>query len=519
MISRKGMSRTDQTAEKTIPMRKRGGKNDDGKERYALQGASSLQDLRGDVENILLLLLLYTLQGVPMGLAASVPLLLQERGASYSQQSIFSLVSWPFSLKLLWAPIVDSCYDARVGRRRSWLIPAQLVCGVIMVFSSSAINFLIGADGKGSIAVSELTVCFFVLYLLMATQDIAVDGWALTILSRKNVGWASTCNSTGQTLGYILSFIIFMALNNKEFSNAYARRAMGYPPQEAGLITLGGFMAFWGWVFLATTLYVWLFKPEKSSAERIPASDDRGDYSLQNSGEGEQVEEEMGVKETYMAMWRVVKQPAVRRLGSVLLLSKVAFAAADAVTGLKLQEKGVKKETMALLGVAVTPIALFLPAAVSKYTSGPRPLAAFMRVFPYRLAINVAFAVILWSIPPRKGDEPVLSPLLWAVLLFFFLLQQVVSNVMFVAQMAFFAKVSDPKIGGTYMTLLNTVANLGSKWPTTIVLALVDVTTSSLVDGYYVLTSVCTLFGAFWFLASRLEVEKLDLLPSSAWFA
>jgi PAT family acetyl-CoA transporter-like MFS transporter 1 len=30
--------------------------------------------------------------------------------------------------------------------------------------------------------------------------------------------------------------------------------------------------------------------------------------------------------------------------------------------------------------------------------------------------------------------------------------------------MAFFAKISDPAIGGTYMTLLNTIANLGSKW-------------------------------------------------------
>ena len=31
----------------------------------------------------------------------------------------------------------------------------------------------------------------------------------------------------------------------------------------------------------------------------------------------------------------------------------------------------------------------------------------------------------------------------------------------FVAQMSFFAKISDPSIGGTYMTLLNTIANLG----------------------------------------------------------
>ena len=32
---------------------------------------------------------------------------------------------------------------------------------------------------------------------------------------------------------------------------------------------------------------------------------------------------------------------------------------------------------------------------------------------------------------------------------------------MFVAQMSFNAKVSDPRIGGTYMTMLNTVTNLG----------------------------------------------------------
>ena len=31
--------------------------------------------------------------------------------------------------------------------------------------------------------------------------------------------------------------------------------------------------------------------------------------------------------------------------------------------------------------------------------------------------------------------------------------------------MTFFAKISDPLIGGTYMTFLNTVSNLGSKWP------------------------------------------------------
>ena len=36
--------------------------------------------------------------------------------------------------------------------------------------------------------VVSITAMFFLLVLLAATQDIAVDGWALTLLSRKNVG-------------------------------------------------------------------------------------------------------------------------------------------------------------------------------------------------------------------------------------------------------------------------------------------------------------------------------------------
>lgn len=43
-------------------------------------------------------------------------------------------------------------------------------------------------------------------------------------------------------------------------------------------------------------------------------------------------------------------------------------------------------------------------------------------------------------------------------------LHEVSSNCMFVAQMAFFSRISDPVIGGTYMTLLNTIANVGAKW-------------------------------------------------------
>ena len=61
---------------------------------------------------------------------------------------------------------------------------------------------------------------------------------------------------------------------------------------------------------------------------------------------------------------------------------------------------------------------------------------------------------------------------------FFAILTWIVSTIIgtgfFVAQMAFFAKVSPKDIGGTYMTLLNTFANLGSMWVTPFAFQSVD---------------------------------------------
>ena len=61
----------------------------------------------------------------------SVPFLLREH-LSYSQLAIFSLASYPYSLKLFWSPIVDSKFLPSIGRRKSWIIPMQLIIGTIM---------------------------------------------------------------------------------------------------------------------------------------------------------------------------------------------------------------------------------------------------------------------------------------------------------------------------------------------------------------------------------------------------
>ena len=125
----------------------------------------------------MLLVLLYFLQGIPMGLAAgSVPFLLKNY-MSYGQIGVYSLASYPYSLKLLWSPIVDAVWSSKVGRRKSWILPIQALSGIGMIWLGTHAQAMMEKAGENDGAgVWGFTGWWFALVFMCATQDIAVDG-------------------------------------------------------------------------------------------------------------------------------------------------------------------------------------------------------------------------------------------------------------------------------------------------------------------------------------------------------
>ncbi|XP_067851442.1 acetyl-coenzyme A transporter 1 [Heptranchias perlo] len=478
--------------------------------------------LKKDFNNILLLLFLYVLQGIPLGVAGSIPLILQSKNVSYSDQAIYSFVFWPFSLKLLWAPLVDAVYFRNFGRRKSWLVPTQYFLGLFMLYLSLEVDALLESDELTSPNIVKLTAVFFMFGFLAATQDIAVDGWALTMLSKENVGLASTCNSVGQTAGYFLGNVLFLALESAEFCNKYLRSES----QPTGIVTLSDFLFFWGIVFLVTTTLVMVLKKEHL-----------GQTSLHDVAQ-------QGIKETYKSLICIIKMPAILNFCVMLLTSKIGFSAADEVTGLKLVQLGVPKEQLALLAVPMVPLQILLPFVISKYTAGRKPLNVFYWAMPFRLVMGLIFALLVyWTSMMKHGTEfPVYY---YGVLLFSYALHQVAVYSMYVAVMSFNAKISDPSIGGTYMTLLNTVSNLAGNWPATLALWLVDPLTvkkcigapeqscryaidselcaksggscSITTDGYYVESIFCIFIGLVWWLCFGNKFRNLQDEHPSTW--
>ncbi|HIA04044.1 MAG TPA: MFS transporter, partial [Myxococcales bacterium] len=121
-----------------------------------------------------LLSLLYFTQGLPFGFQAkALPLFLREQGTSLQAIGLTSLLALPWMLKALWAPLVDRYWSPRMGRRRSWILPAQGLLCLLCVAAAWACQ---NPD------ISVLLGIVFLMNLCAATQDIAVDGLAVDLL-------------------------------------------------------------------------------------------------------------------------------------------------------------------------------------------------------------------------------------------------------------------------------------------------------------------------------------------------
>ncbi|CAK1359306.1 unnamed protein product [Cercospora beticola] len=481
-----------------------------------------------DRRNFLLLVLLYFLQGIPMGLAGgSIPFLLKSH-LSYSQIGVYSLASYPYSLKLLWSPIVDAIWSARVGRRKSWILPIQTLSGFGMLYlGSTATQMMESAGADGGAGIWGFTGWWFSLVFMCATQDIAVDGWALTLLSQSNLSYASTAQTVGLTGGQFLSYTVFLALNSPDFANKWFRSQS----LDVGLITLDGYLTFFGWFYLLVTLGLAVLKTEERTKEN---------------------ESVWGV---YKTMGGIMKLKNIQTFIIIHLIAKIGFQANDAVTNLKLIDKGFSQEDLALVVLIDFPFEMGLGYYAGKWSEQYQPVRVWCWAFVGRLVAAV-FAQLTVMFFPTGGMTT--SYLL--VIIVEHVFSTFMSTVMFVAISAFHAKISDPAIGGTYMTLLATVSNLGGTFPRFFILKAVDAFTQATCipstgkhpgelkgelitqsfscvaeaekhrcidgggvcqigrDGYYIVNILCVLFGiiTFWgYIKPR--ALGLQALPMRAW--
>ncbi len=127
---------------------------------------------------VLVILLLGFSAGLPLALSGeTLRVWMADRGVDLGTIGLLSLAGLPYTIKFLWAPIVDALdvpwLSPRLGRRRGWLVASQL-------FLIAAILFL----GTRDPIAAPLLVGFGALLVAFAsaTQDIVIDAYRVESL-------------------------------------------------------------------------------------------------------------------------------------------------------------------------------------------------------------------------------------------------------------------------------------------------------------------------------------------------
>ena len=140
-----------------------------------------------------------------LGFASGLPLALTGgtlqawatvENVSLQDIGFLTLVGTAYTLKFLWAPLVDRYVPPFLGRRRGWMAVTQVLLALGMV----AMGQLSPADSLGPLAMLAVLVAFF-----SATQDIAFDAYRTDVLQAKERGAGAALSVLGYRLAMLVS--------------------------------------------------------------------------------------------------------------------------------------------------------------------------------------------------------------------------------------------------------------------------------------------------------------------------
>jgi PAT family beta-lactamase induction signal transducer AmpG len=129
---------------------------------------------------VLIVLFLGFSAGLPLALSGSTLLVwMRETGVDLGTIGLFALVGTPYTIKFLWAPVVDALdvpvLATLLGRRRGWLVFSQLALIVAIV--------LLGLCDPGSAPWYLIFGAALLVATASATQDIVIDAFRIESLS------------------------------------------------------------------------------------------------------------------------------------------------------------------------------------------------------------------------------------------------------------------------------------------------------------------------------------------------
>ncbi len=158
--------------------------------------------------NVLVIFFLGFSSGLPFPLVYStLSAWLSEAGLQLSTVSTFAWLGFAYSFKFVWAPLVDTIriplLTGLLGRRRAWMLVAQLSIGASLLF-------LAGIDPVQNIEAFALVA--LAVALSSATQDIVIDAYRIESAASEMQGVLAAAYQYGYRVAMLVSMAGALAL-------------------------------------------------------------------------------------------------------------------------------------------------------------------------------------------------------------------------------------------------------------------------------------------------------------------
>jgi len=167
------------------------------------------------------------------------------------------------------------------------------------------------------------------------------------------------------------------------------------------------------------------------------------------------------------------------------------------------------RDTLGLITMPLILVKVIVPLIL---TQTNRPLIWFARLYPPRLLICVLIGIYIFFTSQLVNFPYVFYPILMTL----FVINETIIYLQLVARVGFYAQISEPRIGGTYMTLVSTLGNIGQSVSSSAVAYLADKLPKK--HAYSIEVVGCTIIGIVWLLCSWRMMQRLQAHPIQKWY-
>lgn len=144
--------------------------------------------------------------GLPLGLTGgTLQAWMKTENIDIGTIGLFSLVGIPYTLKFIWAPLMDRYVPPLMGRRRGWMILTQI--GLIITIA--ALGFSDPTLTPQNVAFFAVCVAFF-----SASQDIAIDAYRIEVLDENELGAGASVNIMGYRIAMMVSSALALIMSD-----------------------------------------------------------------------------------------------------------------------------------------------------------------------------------------------------------------------------------------------------------------------------------------------------------------